>query len=390
MPNVGTYAPHPIERVVYGKPAHEAVAAEVARIGAKRVFLLASRTLDRSTDLIARLRAALGPAFAGQYDGMPAHVPRLAMLEAAAAARAAEADLLVTYGGGSLTDAGKMVSHCLQHGITRPEQLDPFRDVQKPDGTRHSPVFEGPRVRQITVPTTLSGGEFNISGSATDEVTHHKDIYRNPAFCARVIVLDPAATVHTPEWLWLSSGVRAVDHCVETICASTATDQSDGMAIQGLKLLTRALPACKADPSDLRARLDCQIGTWLSMDHNMAGISMGASHGIGHVLGGTCDVNHGHTSCVMLPAVLRWNASVNAERQKLVAAAMGRPGEDAAEVVGDFIASIGMPRSLREVGVSENRFAEIAEHSMQDRYIHSNPRKITSPAQIVEILRMAA
>src|SRR5438132_10239879 len=100
-----------------------------------------------------------------------------------------------------------------------------------------------------------------------------------------------------------------------------------------LSLLKGELPRVKADPAALQARLDCQMGTWLSMGPLASGVPMGASHGIGYVLGAAFDIPHGHTSCIMLPAVMRWNKAVNADRQALVAAAMGHPGADAADIL---------------------------------------------------------
>ena len=102
--------------------------------------------------------------------------------------------------------------------------------------------------------------------------------------------------------------------------------------------------------------MDCQIGTWLSTGGLTAGVPMGASHGIGYVLGAAHGVPHGHTSCVMLPSVMRWNKSVNANRQELVAEAMGHPGQDAGDVLDTFIRDLGMPRSLHEVKVASEHF----------------------------------
>jgi len=136
--------------------------------------------------------------------------------------------------------------------------------------------------------------------------------------------------------------------------------------------------------------MDAQIGTWLSMGALAAGVPMGASHGIGYVLGAAFDVPHGYTSCVMLPAVMRWNARDNAERQIIVAAAMGFPGRDAADVLDAFIRSLGMPRSLADVGVSPKHFDAIAEQAMRTNWIPRNPRKIEGPADIREILSLAA
>jgi maleylacetate reductase len=196
--------------------------------------------------------------------------------------------------------------------------------------------------------------------------------------------------VHTPEWLFLSTGIRAVDHCVEGICSNEAHPYADAQALRGLALLARGLPRVKADPSDLQARLDCQMGSWLSMGPLAGGVPMGASHGIGYVLGAVFDIPHGHTSCIMLPAVMRWNQSANAERQALVAAAMDHPGEDAADVLDAFIAGLGMPRSLGAVNVGEESFGRMAEQAMGTPWVPRNPRRIDGPAQVREILELAA
>jgi maleylacetate reductase len=119
-------------------------------------------------------------------------------------------------------------------------------------------------------------------------------------------------------------------------------------------------------------------------------VPMGASHGIGHVLGGTCDVPHGYTTCVMLPSVLRYNESVNADRQALISEAMGQPGLPAADVISDLIRSLDMPPTLKEVGVGSDSFELIAKNALLARWVHSNPRKISGADDVLEILRIAA
>lgn len=251
-----------IERIVYGQPAAQALRAEVERLQAQRVFLIVSGAMNRTTDEVAKMREALGSRYAGLYDRMPSHTPRDAVLEVAQEARSAGADLIVTFGGGSVTDAGKLTQLCLRHGITEYEDLD--------------------------------------------------------------------------------------------------------------------------------ARLDCQLAVWLAMSGRQGGIQMGASHAIGHVLGGSCDVPHGYTSCVMLAPVLRYNRSVNIDRQRLVAEAMGHPGEDAADVITAFVADLGLPGRLADVGVTPGQFAMVAEHAMHDGWLHTNPRKISNAGQVLEILKAAA
>jgi maleylacetate reductase len=380
-----------METVVFGKPAAETVAEEARRRDAERVFMMVSGTLNQTTDEIAKIHRALGNRFAGLFDHMPPHTPRHAVIEAAEMARDAGADLIVTVGGGSITDGAKAVQLCLANDVRNAEGIDGLRPVKGPDGTLGPPPdMKPPSVPQITVPTTLSAGEFSAISGITDERHRVKELIRHPYIIPRSVVLDPSVTVHTPEWLWLSTGIRAVDHCVEGICSGEANPYADAQALHGLALLARGLPRVKTDPGNLAARLDSQIGSWLSMGPLASGVPMGASHGIGYVLGAVFDIPHGHTSCIMLPAVMRWNKPVNAERQALVAAAMGHPGEDAGDVLDAFIAGLGMPRSLGAVKIGADSFARMAEDAMNTPWVPRNPRPIVDPAQVREILELAA
>ncbi len=371
-----------MEEVVFGEPAAAAVAGIAERLKAKRVLVMASATLDRSGDGVAAIRGALGQRLAGQYQGMPAHSPRAAVLDATRQARAAGADLIVTVGGGSLTDAAKAVRLCLANDIDSIEAMDGLR----PGG----PPPRAPAVRQVSVPTTLSAGEFSAIAGVTDERSRVKELFRHPGIIPTAVVLDPAMTLATPEWLFLSTGIRAVDHCVEGICATEAHPFADAQALRGLALLAAGLPRVKANSDDLAARLDCQLGAWLSMAPLATGVPMGASHGIGYVLGAAFDIPHGHTSCIMLPAVMRWNLPANAERQALVAAAMGAPEASAATLLHRLIDSLDMPRSLSAVGIGRDAFDRIAEGAMGTPWVPRNPRPIAGPAEVLEILELAA
>jgi maleylacetate reductase len=188
----------------------------------------------------------------------------------------------------------------------------------------------------------------------------------------------------------LSTGLKAVDHAVERLCSQQAHPFVLGTATEALRLLARALPAHKEHPDNMATRLDLQFGMWLSIGAGTSGVGVGASHGIGHVLGAACHVPHGHTSCVMLPSVLRWNLPANADRQKRVSEAFGKPATPAADLVAQLVATLGLPQTLREVGVGRDRFREIAEKSMHDRAVLNNPRPIEGPAEVMEILELAA
>ena len=374
-----------MDEVVFGRPAAEAIVAKMDRLRASRAFLMVSGTLNRETFEIEKIREALGPRCVATFDAMPPHTPREAVIAASEQARAANADLIVTVGGGSITDGAKAVQLCLANNVRTVEAIDTIRANK---GV--APPLTAPSVRQISVPTTIAGGEFSAIAGVTNERTKVKERLAHPLVMPRAAILDPALTVHTPEWLFLSTGIRAVDHCVEGLCSREAHPYADAQAQKGLAMLTQALPRVKADPADLDARMDCQIGTWLSMGPLSAGIPMGASHGIGYVLGAVYNVPHGYTSCVMLPSVMRWNKQANADRQAMVSAAMGHPGEDAGEVLDWFIRELGMPRSLQDVRIGPEHFDRIAEQAMGTPWIPRNPRKIDGPAQVREILLMAA
>jgi maleylacetate reductase len=374
-----------MDEVVFGRPAAEAIVEQMDRLHANRAFLMVSGTLNRETDEIAKIRNALGPRCVATFDAMPPHTPREAVIAATRQARAANADLIVTVGGGSITDGAKAVQLCLANDIGTVEAIDTIRASK---GV--VPPLTAPSVRQISVPTTIAGGEFSAIAGVTNEATKVKEMLRHDLVMPRAVILDPTITVHTPEWLFLSTGIRAVDHCVEGLCSREAHPYADAQAQKGLAMLAQALPRAKADPRDLDARMDCQIGTWLSMGPLSMGIPMGASHGIGYVLGAVYNVPHGYTSCVMLPSVMRWNKSANADRQAMVSAAMGHPGEDAGDVLDAFIRELGMPRSLQDVRIGPEHFDRIAEQAMGTPWIPRNPRNIEGPAQVREILVLAA
>jgi maleylacetate reductase len=385
----GTHRFPPMDRVVYGLPVAEALAEELRIRDSRAVYVMASGTLARQTDVIDNVRHVLGNRLAGVCAKIGAHTPRVDVVAAANEARAAKADLVLTVGGGSVTDAAKMVGLCLGNDVTAPEQLDDFRATITPEGKTERPPTKPPGVRFVAVPTTLSAGEFTWFAGCTDTARHVKESYGTALMMPSAVILDPAVTVHTPEWLFLSTGIRAVDHAVEDICSINPTPFSDGVSLHALRLLSRGLPAVKADPANLEARLDCQLGAWMSIMGAQNGVTMGASHGIGHVLGGTAGVPHGYTSCVMLPHVLRFNATVNAARQALVSEALGHPGKPAADAVAALIASLGLPGTLRDVGVKPEQLDAIARQSMHDRWVHTNPRKIDGPPAVRQLLDAA-
>ena len=374
-----------METVTFGRPANEALLEEIKNYDANRVFLLASGTLNRNTDEIDKIRRSLGNKCVGEFFDMSPHTPRKDVIAATKLAMEKTADLIVTFGGGSLTDAAKAIALCISNNITEVRKMDELRNGNSVDGG----TLIGPSIPQITIPTTLSGGEFSAISGVTDESSKTKELFRHPGIMPKVVILDSAPTIHTPEWLFLSTGIRAVDHCVEGICSMHSHPYGDAQAIQGLSLLSSGLVSVKNNPSDLEARLNCQLGTWMSMAPLASGVPMGASHGIGYVLGAAFDIPHGHTSCIMLPAVMRWNEKANYSRQVKVSQAMGSPETSAGELLEKLIQDLGMPTRLSDVDINAKDFASIAEKAMGTPWVPHNPRKISGPSDVLEILKLA-
>jgi maleylacetate reductase len=378
------------DRVVFGKPAAAAVIAEADRHRAQRIFVISTRSLARLTEgPLQRIVAALGARHAGTFAEVASHSPREDVIAVVTRVRAASADLLVAVGGGSVIDATKAAQMCLWLGLDTPEAMEPYRSGAPDDIARR---IEAPAdaIRMIAVSTTLSASEFTATAGITESRSRAKQSFSHRLFAPREVVLDPTATLDTPDWLLYATGIRAVDHAIESYCSPTANPATEPLSLQGLRLLYRSLPQIKATPRELGPRLEAQFGMWQSIAAAAAGAGSGASHGIGYVLGAGYGVPHGHTSCVMLPAVLTWNAAQNGERQRALSAAMGAPEQSAAQLVGDLVRALGQPDSLRAVGLKREDLDVIATRALDyPQVTRMNPRRIETAAQVREILELA-
>ena len=245
--------------------------------------------------------------------------------------------------------------------------------------------------------TTLSAGEFTHFIGITDEVRMVKDLYLDKKLAGKAVFLDPELTLETPMWLWLSTGMRSVDHCVEAICSTTAHPFTDALAIRSLSMLNRYLRECMNDPTDLVARTQAHIAAWMSVC-GLANVTLGLSHGIGHQLGARNDVPHGHTSCVMLEPTMAFNREHVGDRQVWIAEAMGvdvgtmsveEASEAAREAILVLVRDLEQPHRLRDVGVEPPDFPAIAKDALEDIIVATNPRPVSSTDEVVELLQTA-
>ena len=321
----GTHTFLATERVHFGAGSLNKLEEEARPHG--RAFVVTGRTLDEKTGLVRRVEALLGGRHAGTHVGMGEHTPGSAVELAAGEAERAGADLLVSVGGGSVIDGTKAVARQLGYPA------------------------------QVAVPTTLSGAEWAHRVGVTDEAAGKKAGFADPGTVPPVVILDPEATVFTPERLWLSTGIRALDHAVEGFLYGGDHPVTDVTGLEGARRLMRLLPLSRARPDDLSARAELQVAAWLSY-FGPLNTPMGFSHELGRRIGASYNVPHGVTSCITLsPSLEVAEETTPKDRWRLLSDALGG---DPAGRVASLVEDLGLPRRLRDVGVPENEFEIIA------------------------------
>jgi 3-oxoacid CoA-transferase len=341
----GEYIVLPQDHIIFGAGSLSRLAEEVKRLGGQRVLLITGQSLATKTDIVERVKTALGELYAGTFSSIRQHSPESDIAEAAAQVRALKADLLVSVGGGSPIDAAKVVGRML-----------------KPELGRMLP--------HIAIPTTLSAAEISQLAGVTvmQEGVPVKVGYGEPELVPTSALLDSSMTLATPMQLWLSSGIRALDHAVETLYAPGLHPANDVLALEAIRLLFEYLPLCNVQPEDLEIRTQLQIAAWLSF-FGPFNTRMGLSHNLGRRIGATYNVPHGITSCITLPHVMRVLAPQNAPALARIAKTLELPEASgdalkaalaAADAVEKLIGSLGLPQRLNEVGITEADLPAIA------------------------------
>jgi alcohol dehydrogenase class IV len=392
----GEYNPTVPSRIIFGQGMASSLGTEVEKLGGKRALVLSGRTVAEKTDTVRKVNESLGHRSAGVYSALTQRAPLSTAIEAANLAVANGVDTLVGVGGSTISDAARMIAVLMAEGITTEEQL---RELGHQQNLVLKPDLEGKLLPlQVSIPTTLSAGEFNMGGgNVLDEQAGHKIRVFHRRLYADLIVLDPDMTVGTPDWLWLSTGVKALDHCIERLYCAGNQPAIDAPVLAAAELLFNHLPLSREAEGDADARLQCLVGAWLSM-MGAPNFAMGLSHAMGHILGVKYSVGHGYTSCVTQPYVMEFNRLVSANKQALLARSAGidtrgmsdeSAAEAAARAVDDFIVGLGMPHRIRDLEIPEEDLPAIAEAILADGGCRSNPVRITTTDQVMQVLTKA-
>jgi len=358
-----------------------------------------SKSLDANTDHVKRLEEVLSIKIVAKKAGVGSHSPYKDVIEIAHLLQRHNADCLISIGSSSYSDACKIAAQL--HATMKPdfgaEDMEAMIDQKKGAG-----ILEPAAIKVILVPTSLSASEWNSTGSCTNSTgkKQHFGVGNHLDGAPDLILLDPELASTAPETLWLSSGVRCIDHCVETMCSlhgcspEASKDAEEGLAdmIKGLKEYKEGKDHDRKEL--LRGISECQKGSRQAIGGLIVHRSpFGPSHAIGHQLGSVAGVMHGVTSCILLAPVLRYIKSKTEDAQAKVLdifnKTLGWQEKDAATALTRFVKMLGLPTTLSEVGVTDEfTIRKIAEKTLTDVWGGQAPQ-ITEADEVMKILDMA-
>ncbi|MGD1210362.1 MAG: iron-containing alcohol dehydrogenase [Candidatus Acidiferrales bacterium] len=356
---VGEFNLSRLERVISGPGKIDALGNELERRELKRAVVVTGKTLGGSP-LLAKVTGALGSRCAAVFPRARQHVPLSSVRELLAEIERANADCLVSFGGGSPIDSAKVAAYVVLTG------REPIPARTTPGAAPRT----GRDIVHLAVPTTLSAGEYTQVAGVTDETTLVKEGVGDPRIAARTVINDPRLTLETPVWLWVATGMRALDHAIESIYSTKHHLMSDTLASKAIALLDAHLASSirTTGAEQLAHRGYCQLASWLSI-FGALNTGFGLSHALGHQIGPRWNVPHGVTSCITLPHVMRFMAEMAPQRFGPIAAGYGIAFDAAnpktaafacADRTAKFIAQFDVPHTLHDAGVPKNEVGEIA------------------------------
>jgi alcohol dehydrogenase class IV len=331
-------------RVLIGPGALQRVPAEVGRIDAQRVLLVATPSAAAAADTLA---AALGGRLGARFDDPKVHTPVEVTERALAVVAEHRVDAVVALGGGSAVGLGKALS--ARTGIP-----------------------------QVAVPTTYAGSEVTpVLGETRGRV---KTTRRDPALAPGTVVYDPELTLSMPRGLTLTSALNALAHAVEALWAPDRTPVSDALGTEASREIVAALPEVLADLGDLPARSRVQAGAWLA-GTCLAQTRMGLHHQLAHALGGSFDLPHAQLHAMLLPHVMGFNLPAAPAAARRLERALG---PDPARVVRALAEAHEGARRLRDLGVPRSALADVAARVVETPYPNPRPLDLGSVTELLE------
>lgn len=374
-------------RILFKAGLVDELGSELALLGERRAFLVADQGVARA-GLLERVQAGLAGAVevVGVFTDVPANSSVTAVEQGAALAQAAGADLIIAVGGGSPIDTGKAIRILLTEGGT-------LRDHQGYN------LLTRALTPMVVIPTTSgTGSEVTSWAVIRDDEAGIKLPFSSPFLAPDIAILDPELTRTLPPRLTAATGMDALTHAIESFVGSNSNPVTDSLAVQAIEMIANNLRAATHQGDDMDARSQMLIASCMAgIAFSGGGGSLGIVHAIAHSVGGKFEVHHGTANSIILPHGMRFNASTIPHRLVRVALALGVNAggrsdeaviEDGVLAVVQLAADCGLPLRLRDVNVPEEALSEIAEMSMGDPAIFTNPRQ-ASVEEVLDVARAA-
>ena len=387
-----SYRYNPLHQdIICSETAIDDLSRVVDDLGCSRAMITCGPTILAACDVVPRVQQALGDRYVGTYSGVAPHAPVDTVEAGVDTAKETQPDVFISVGGGSTHDTTKAIATLLGEG----GDIHDYVIIYEPPNRVIVPPTPSPKLPIISVPTTMGCAEFSRGGGGiTDHNLGRKMSLAGEGVTHRTVVIDGQALATTPLRILVSTAIGQLRIAIETIYSTGHNPIGDGMALHAIRLLFENLPRCK----------EGDIDTLLSIKTACAMASLGSFAGLGlntatcHHVGGLYDVPHGEANAILLPHTMRYNLDACADRQRLIAEAIGvassgmtdeEAGLAAADAVDGLCRELELPRTLREVGVPEEGLEYIATATLQDRSLSTNPKQVVDAGPIMEVLRAA-
>ncbi|OLL23177.1 Maleylacetate reductase [Neolecta irregularis DAH-3] len=346
----GSYHPTQLQFLAYGPGCLFQLPAVLEKLecSGTKAFIITGKSLRDKTPVILHIEELLGIHHAGTFSEISQHSPMSHIRRAVKFVNESKADFLISVGGGSPIDSTKAISY----------------EIHKSSGKW---------LPHIAIPTTLSAAEYTQQAGFTNEEGNKTGV-ADPHIIPRAVILDARLTTFTPETLWLSSGIRALDHAVELLYHPQASEYpSKQLALRAIADLFEYLPKSKKDCDDIDARQHLQLAAFGSLFPFLFTGGIGLSHNLGRALGATYSIGHGICSCLTLSAVVRYKSKNLPEASQISRilgplgfTPTGSPEKDAliiAEKIDELIETLGLKTNLKEQNIPGGEAQVIAERA---------------------------
>ncbi|KJK23194.1 alcohol dehydrogenase [Burkholderiaceae bacterium 16] len=377
------------EHVFHNVSAVKALPSVLSLFGYQRVFVVCSRSINTKTQFIEQLRECLGGKLVGLTDDVGEHSPLSNVLKAARQARDAHADVLVSVGGGSVMDMCKAMQLCISENAYERARLLELQFVLSEDGTEmlttsHAP----PAIRQIAIPTTLATSEWTPVSTPIDDETRLKARFVVPDGSPQAIIYDPELLQQTPARLLMSTGIRGLDHAINTACSSSTHPFASLLAEKAILLYMENLPLLK-EGGEREAFTHCQLATWYTGMGQMS-VPHGFSHWMVHIVGPYGGVAHSDAACVLMLAQARWLEGWAVPQHERLRIALGQPERPFHAILHELLVRLDMPTTLDDLGLTRQQVDDMIVPALNHPMVtRNNIRPIETEGDLRSILSMA-